>query len=169
MKHFFTTAILGLLLVLNSAAQQPQRRLHHIVQSPAPSSSELQEKNLQLELTMSRGDKSARYRMTFNGGQVTTDLMDKLSDQTTNSDPKTISFTASYVPFEDGGGGEVSIFIGRNITYRSKVAGQGNNPDREVVQQRSIGLTTKVALRPDKPVVIFDDEDEKITLKLTEL
>jgi len=40
---------------------------------------------------------------------------------------------------------------------------------RNFAQQSAIGLSTKVALRPGKAVVLFDDEDQKITLKLTEL
>lgn len=167
MKYLLSVAIFALLLAFNSAAQQRQQRLSQVVQIPN-SSAEPQEKNLQLELTMSRGGKTARYRMAFNGGQITTDLFDRLSEQATNAEPRTISFTASYVPFEDEGG-EITVFVGRNITYRTKVPGQGGNADRELVQQRSLGLNTKVALRPGKPVVIFDDEDEKITLELTEL
>lgn len=118
---------------------------------------------------MSRAGKTATYRMAFNGGQISTDLLDKLSEQGTNSEPKTINFSVSLTPFENGGGGEAAVFVGRNITYRTKPPGQIPNQEREVVQQKSMGLTTKIALRPGKAVVLFDDDDEKITLKLKEL
>lgn len=117
---------------------------------------------------MSRAGKTAKYRMAFNGGQISTDLLDKLAEHGTNAEPKTITFSVSFTPFDDGGG-EASVFVGRNVTFKTRSPGRGDNPDREVVQQKNMGLTTKVALRPGKPVVIFDDEDEKITLKLTEL
>jgi hypothetical protein len=166
MKHLLSIIFLAAFLVYDIAAQHPQPRLDQIVRSST--AAEPQTKNLQLELFMSRADKSARYRMAFNGGQISTDLLDKLAEQGTNSEPKAINFTASYTPFEDGGG-EVTVFVGRNIAFRTKTSGQGGGPDREVVQQRSMGLNTKVALRPGKPVVIFDDENEKITLTLTEI
>ena len=172
MRKFVKTAFFATVLVFNCAAQQQpqpqfQQRLNQIVRSPE-STAEPRTQNLQLELAMSRGGKTAHYRMAFNGGQVSTDLLDKLSEPGTNAEPKTISFSLSFAPFEDGGG-EASVFVGRNITYKVKTPTRGDNPDREVVQQKTMGLTTKVALRPGKPVVIFDDEHEKITLKLTEL
>ena len=165
----FAVAISGL-FTFTSEAQSFQERFNTLLQDAqgkiigTPS----QTNNYQLELTMHRAGKSARYQIAFNGGKVSTDLLDRLSDQNTNSEPKTISFSVTFTPFGDGGG-EASVFVGRNITFKTKTQGQEGKPDREVVQQRNMGLNTKVALRPGKPVVIFDDEDEKITLKLTEL
>jgi hypothetical protein len=167
MKRLLTTAFLAALLIFDCAAQQRQQRLNQIVQATG-ASAEPQTKNYQLELTMSRAGKTATYRMTFNGGQISTDLLDKLAEQGTNAEPRTINLSVSFIPFEDEGG-EASVFVSRNITFRTKAQGQEGKPDREIVQQKSIGLTTKVAMRPGRPVVIFDDEDEKITLKLTEL
>ena len=167
MKRILSAALLATLLVLDCSAQQARQRLNQVVQSSS-ANAEPQEKNFQLELTMSRAGKTATYRMAFNGGQLSTDLSDKLSEQGTNPEPRTISFSLSLNPFDDGGG-EASVFVGRNITYRTKAVAQDGKSDREIVQQKSMGLTTKVALRPGKAVVLFDDQDEKITLKLTEL
>src|SRR5688572_20220739 len=162
MNRFITMGFLATLLMFDCAAQQTRQRLNQIVQAPS-TVSEPQTKNLQLELTMSRAGKTANYRMAFNGGQISTDLLDKLAEQATNAEPKTINFSVSFTPFEDGGG-EASVVVGRNITFKTKAPGRGGDQDREVVQQKNMGLTTRVALRPGKPVVIFDDEDEKITL-----
>lgn len=167
MKLLLITACLATMLVFDCPAQQTRQRLNKIVENSG-TAIELQTKNLQLELTMSRSGKAATYRMAFNGGQMSTDLLDKLAEQGMNAEPKTINFSVSFIPFEDGGG-EASVMIGRNRTYTTKVQGQDGGPDRDVVHQRNMGLKTKVALHPGKPVILFDDGSEKITLKLTEL
>ena len=41
--------------------------------------------------------------------------------------------------------------------------------EKEIINLKSMGLTTKVSLFFGKPLVIYDDEDEKISLKLTQL
>ena len=105
--------------------------------------------------------------MTFNGGQIQTDLLDKLADPSTNAEPKFISFSATFTPFEDNGG-ELAVFIGRTMNYRAGSRTE-NGVQRDIVQSKTLGHTTKVALRPGQPVLLFDNQDEKITLKLTEL
>jgi hypothetical protein len=165
MRNVIIAALLGV-LALTTHAQQPPNigmRLNSIVSK----SGEPQTKNYQLELIITRAGKTARYRMAFNGGSVQTDLIDKLAEQSENAEPRTMSFSVNLNPFDDGGG-EATVFIGRSVPFSTK----GKDPsgqERNVVQQRSIGLTTKVALHPGKPVLLFDDEDQKITLKLTEL
>lgn len=167
MRNFISAVLFGI-LALTAQAQQPNlgTRLHSVVNSSGKSI-EPQTKNYQLELTISRAGKTARYRMAFNGGSVQTDLIDKLAEESENAEPRTMSFSANLNPFDDGGG-EATVFIGRAITYSTK-AKEPSGQERNIVQERSVGLTTKVALHPGKPVVLFDDEDQKITLKLTNL
>jgi hypothetical protein len=167
MRHVTIAALLGI-IALTTPAQQPgvSTRLNSVV-TTSSKSSEPQTKNYQLELTIARGGKTARYRIAFNSGSVQTDLIDKMAEQTENAEPKTMSFSTNLIPFDDGGG-EATVFIGRSVPFATKVKDASGN-DKSLIQQRSVGLTTKVALRPGKPVVLFDDEDQKITLKLTEL
>ena len=168
MKQLMVGLILGLAVTLTSEAQQPERGIRQRAsQMVATSGQAPQTKNYQLELTMARGGKTARYRMVFSGGQISTDLVDKLAEGT-GMGARTMSFSASLNPFDEGGGGEVQLFIGRALPYVIK-SKDGKGQEREVVQEKTLGLTTKVALRPGKPVVVFDDEDEKITLKLMEI
>ena len=167
MRNLITAILLGM-LALTAQAQQPSvnTRLQSVVKSTGKSI-DPQIKNYQLELTIGRAGKTARYRMAFNGGSVQTDLIDKLAEQSESAAPRTMSFSLNLSPFEDGGG-EATIFIGRALPYSTKVK-EPSGQDRHIVQERSIGLTTKVALHPGKLVVLFDDEDQKISLKLTEL
>ena len=133
--------------------------------------------NCQLELTIQRGNKSARYRLALNSGGLTTELMDRFAERQEGLPPQTISLNAVLSPFEEGGG-EVTLTLNRYITYKTKAQPQGtpylvppgaSEKEKEVTASKSIPLMTKVALFPGKPVVIFEDEDEKISLKLTEL
>jgi len=161
-----------LLIAVGTFAQQPaqprfQNRLNSIVaQNAAPST-----RNYQLELTIQRGEKIARYKLTLNGGSVSTELMDRFAERVEGVAPFTLNFNATLTPFEEGAGGEVTIFLGRSIAFKTKVQVPQAPPgtEKEVLTSKSIPLTTKVALLPAKPVTIFEDEDEKISLKLTEL
>jgi hypothetical protein len=49
------------------------------------------------------------------------------------------------------------------------VQGAPPGTEKEGVSFKNIPLMTKVALLPGKPVVLFEDDDEKIALKLTSL
>ena len=121
MKTLIAMAVLVLFTTSISAQQdqkQFQQRLNTIVQPGPQPPREIQTKNLQLELTIARAGKTARYLMTFNGGQIQTDLLDKLADPSTNAEPKFISFSATFTPFEDNGG-ELALFIGRTMNYRA--------------------------------------------------
>jgi hypothetical protein len=120
--------------------------------------------NFQLELSIAREGKTAKYRVTLNGGQVSTEFVDKIAK--TKGDMLMISLQASLNPFE--GGAEASIFLGRPLAWKSKVQDKAGE-EKEITNIKSIGLTTKVALWFGKPVVIYDDEDEKITIKLAQL
>jgi hypothetical protein len=176
--HLFKTFVPVMALAAGACfAQQPQ-----VLPQPIPygsrvdsvsRSERIQKTNYQLELLIQRGGKTGRYLMTFNGGQVNTDLTDKVTEAKDGIEPPMIKFTASLIPFEDGKGGEVSVFIGRSIPYKTRAPVQsgaaGSGTEREVIQLKSVGLTTKVALSSGKAVVLFDDEDEKISLKLTSL
>ena len=170
MKRLLLVGLMSAAVVLNGNAQQPTQQMRQPMPQPqfSHSGGEPQTKNYQLELTMARGGKTARYRMVFNGGQISTDLVDKLAEQSESVAPRTMSFPASLNPFDEGGGGEVQLFIGRTIPFMTK-SKDGTGQERDVVHEKTMGLTTKVALRPGKAVVVFDDEEEKITLKLTEV
>jgi len=124
--------------------------------------------NYTLELEIKRGDRMARYAVTFSGGQIITELIDKLSDRMEGAEPRIINFNASFIPFDDAGG-SLTITMGRSIPFKTRVPVQGaaTGTEKEVTQFRSISLLTKVALLPGKAVTIFEDEDERITLKLT--
>jgi len=167
MKQIYVV-LMSVAMMLTCEAQQPGRQIRQQLTSVTSPPGEPQTKNYQLELTMARGGKTARYRMVFNGGQISTDLMDKLAEQSESVAPRTMSFSASLNPFDEGGGGEVQLFIGRTVSYVTK-SKDGAGQEKNFVQEKTTGLTTKVALRPGKLVVLFDDEDEKITLKLTEI
>ena len=125
---------------------------------------DLQTNNLQIELSMDRDGKTARYRVTLSGGQVSTEFLDKLAKSA--GDALSINFQATLNPFE--GGAEASIFLGRPHAWKSKIQDKAGD-EKEITNIKSIGLTTKVALPFGKPVVIYDDENEKISVKLTPL
>ena len=167
MKQIYAVLV-SVAVVLTCEAQQPGRAIRQSGPQVSQSSGEPQTKNYQLELTMVRSGKTARYRMVFNGGQISTDLVDKLAEPVEGVAPRTMSFSASLNPFDEGGGGEMQLFIGRAVPYLTK-SKDGAGQERNLVQERTMGLTTKMALRPGKAVVLFDDEEEKITLKLTEM
>jgi len=116
---------------------------------------------------MQKGGKIARYLLTFNGGQISTELVDKLAEPKDAIEPRIINFTASFAPFEESKGGEISLHIGRSIPFKTKIMVQG--AEREGIQYKPVSLSTKVALMPGKAVLLFDDEEEKISLKLTNL
>ncbi len=168
MKRIIFVVLMGAAVVLSGDAQQPQRSIRQAMPQFSQSGGEPQTKNYQLELTMARGGKTARYRMIFSGGQISTDLVDKLAAPSESVAPRTMSFSASLNQFDEGGGGELQLFIGRTIPFTTK-SKDGPGQERNVTHEKSMGLTTKVALRPGKAVVVFDDEEEKITLKLTEM
>ena len=132
----------------------------------------------QLELAIQRGNKTARYKLTLNSGGVTTELMDRFAERQEGLPPQTMSLNAVLSPFDEGGG-EVTLTLHRYITYKTKAQPQGlsgvlpgslpGTAEKEVTASKSIPLMTKVALFPGKAVVIFEDEDEKISLNLKEL
>jgi hypothetical protein len=168
MKGFLVTLVFAFSLTTGSfgqsAQQQFQTRLNAVVRSEASVSTN----NYQLELTISRGQKSARYKLTINGGSVSTELIDRLADKQEGTAPQTIGFSATFNPFESGGG-EVQVNLNRYITYKSRAQVQGApaGTEKEVTMSKNIPLVTKVTLAAGKPVLIFEDEDEKISLKLT--
>lgn len=135
-------------------------RLNQIVDR----SDEPQTNNFQLELTITREGKTARYRVTLSGGQVSTEFVDKAAKG--KGDVLMINLQASLSPFD--GGAEASIFLGRPYAWKTKVQDKAGD-EKETTNVKSMGLTTKVALLFGKPVVIYDDEDEKISVKLTQL
>src|SRR4051812_2839027 len=150
MRTWLKSVLLISLFSLTCSAQQPPVRLS----SPPARTEKPQTKNFQIELQMKRGDKTARYVVAFNGGQVTTDLIDKLSETNSVGVPRKISFSLSFNEFEDGDGGEVSIHLGRSLPYKTKVQagapGNSTPTERELIQEVSMGLTTKVALHSGK-------------------
>jgi hypothetical protein len=168
MKQLVQTLLVLLAIPLPCMAQQPGLRVGVPLQQRSDKAST---NNYRLELEMKRGDRVARYQIAFNGGSISTELVDKLSDGN-SGEPRIISFSAQFTEL-DGGGGEVSVHIGRSLPFKvqSRVipAGSSTSVERDVTQHKSIGLSTKVALFPAKPVTIFDDEEERITLKLTSL
>jgi hypothetical protein len=157
-----------LLIAVGSFAQQPaqprfQTRLNTIAaQGAAPST-----KNYQLELMIQRGEKVARYKMTLSAGSITTELMDRFTEHMEGAPPPTFALNASLTPFEDGAGGELAVSLNRNVAYKGKT--QTPQGSSEVILTKSIPLITRVALLPGKAVTIFEDDDEKISFKLTEL
>jgi len=94
--------------------------------------------------------------------------MDRLAERLDSAAPPTMSFNATLSPFDEGGG-EVNLSLSRYVLYKTRAPVQGApaGTEKEVILTKSIPLTTKVALFPGKPVVIFDDEVEKISLRLT--
>jgi hypothetical protein len=173
MKTILQSSAMILLIAVGTFAQQPaqprfQTRLQSVVdQTGVPAT-----KNYQLELTVQRGDKIGRYKLTLNGGSVNTELMDRFSERVEGFPPLTFSFNTTLTPFEEGNGAEANVFLTRSIAYKGKERPPQVPPggvEREVTLFKSIPLTTKVALFPGKAVTIFKDEEEKISLKLSEL
>jgi hypothetical protein len=176
MRTIFTISLAILLIPVGSFAQQqpqhqPQPRFQTRLQNIVRKDEATATKNYQLELTMQRGEKSARYKITLNSGSVSTELIDRLAERVEGSAPLTVNFNASLTPFDEGGGGEVAVSLGRSVAFKSKAQIPGGPPgtEREVISFKPIPLTTKVVLSPGKAVVIFEDEADKISLKLTEL
>jgi len=122
-------------------------------------------KNYQIELTIQRGDKTARYKLTLNSGSVNTELIDRFNETEDGGAPRTISFSLNLSPFDDGGG-EAVVTINRLIPFKTKAEIKG--VEKEVTLIKSIPLMTKVALTPGEPVMLFEDEQEKISLTLSE-
>ena len=81
MRNLITAVLFGI-LAFTAQAQQPKigTRLHSVVNSSGKTV-EPQTINYQLELTISRAGKTARYRMAFNGGSVQTDLIEEQSSR----------------------------------------------------------------------------------------
>lgn len=77
-------------------------------------SEEAQTNNYQVELTIVRDGKTARYRTTLNGGQVSREFVDKVAKG--KGDVLMISLQVSLMPFE--GGAEASIFLGPQYACR---------------------------------------------------
>jgi hypothetical protein len=154
--------------ILTVAAQDQRMRLSPpgTLQQPSnkPSTN-----NYQFELQIEHSEKAARYRIAFSGGQISTDLIDRSAPRPEGAEPRMISLQASFTPFEEGNGAEATLFISRPLTWKSLIQAQpspGQPASREVVNSKSVGLTTKAALFFDRPVVLFDDGEEKITVKL---
>ena len=124
--------------------------------------------NYQLELRIKRGDKEAKYLMVLSGGQISTELVDRTAKKGEEIAPQKISFNLSLMPFENGKGAEATVFVGRSLVWRSGVQQAANQTGRSIIQEIPIGLTTNAALFFEKPVVLFDDGEDKITLKLTQ-
>jgi hypothetical protein len=122
-------------------------------------------KNYQLELTIQRGDKAAHYKLTLNSGSVNTELIDRFNETEEGAAPRTISFSLNLAPSDDGGG-EAVVTINRFVPYKTKAEVKG--VEREVTQIKSIPLMTKVALTPGEPVMLFEDEQETISLTLSD-
>src|SRR5687767_11658668 len=169
MKRVLNAVLLSM-LILSGGAQTPQPgqplqrqsvRLNQMVDR----ATDPETNNFQLELTIARGRRIARYRVTLNGGQVSTEFIDKLANSP--GDARIINLQASLTPFD--GGAEASIFLGRPYAWKSKVQDKASGEEKEITNLKSMGLTTKVALAFGKAVVIYDDEDEKISVKLTQL
>jgi hypothetical protein len=105
--------------------------------------------------------------MTLNAGSITTELMDRFTDPMEGAPPPTFALNASLTPFEEGVGGELAVSLNRNVAYKGeKQTRQGSS---EVILTKSSPLIIRVVLLPGKPVTIFEDDDEKISFKLTEL
>ena len=125
--------------------------------APAPA------RNYQLQLEITRGGKTARYKLALNGGSVNADLNDKTADPVIGPDERTVRFNATLNPLPEEDGGELTISLSRTRAYKVRTG------DKETVQLRSVPLTTKVTLLPGAPVTIFDDEDEQLTVRLSVL
>ena len=88
MKTILQSTAMILLIAVGSFAQpsvQPSVRTvpaHRVgLQSLGSQSGPLSTKNYQLELTIQRGEKVARYKLTLNGGSVSTELMDRFAER----------------------------------------------------------------------------------------
>jgi len=177
MKTILRCTIPILLIAVSGFAQQPQPQPGLRFPQSAPyggyagiPTAKPSSTNYQLELSVQRGDKTARYKLTLNGGSVMTELMDRFAEKQENAAPMTMSFSASLTPLDEGGG-EVNVTLSRSVQYKTKTQVQGApaGTEKEVTVTKSIPLMTKVALLPGKPVVLFEDEEEKISLQLTSL
>ena len=170
MNTILKCCLMILLITVGSYAQQPaqphfQQRLQSIVRSEGPPST----KNYRLELSIQRGEKTARYKLTLNSGGVTTELIDRFAEKVEGMAPVTMSLSVSLSPFEEGGA-EAQVNLSRSVMFKTKVQVPGQpGAEKEGVAFKNIPLMTKVALSPGMPVVIFKDDDEKIALKLTPL
>lgn len=173
MKMIRKCSLMVLLMTLGSLAQQPFPGARFPQPGVYPASGGNAGKpatnNYQLELIMQKGQKTASYKITLNGGSVNTELIDRITEKEEGA-PQTISFYTSLTPFEEGGA-EVQLNLGRYVVYKSMTQTKGAPPgaEKEVTMSKNIPLMTKVALFPGKPVVVFEDEGEKISLKLTTL
>ena len=150
-------------------AQQPQpegsrfqQRLNTILAGPKQ---DPPSKNYQIELQIERGGKVARYKVAVNSGSVSTELIDRLVEQEEGTLPRSLSFHASLTPMERDGA-EVAVSLTRHLPFRTTAQLPGGS-EKEVTQFKAIPLSTKVAVFPEHPVIIFDDGAEKITLVLS--
>jgi hypothetical protein len=170
MKTILTCCAMILLMTVGNFAQQPgqqphfQQRLQSIIRAEGPPST----KNYQLELSIQRGEKTARYKVTLNSGAVSTELIDRLAEKHEGMAPITMSLSVTLSPMDEGAF-EAQVNLNRAVMFKTKVQAQGGQPEKESVSFKTIPLMTKVALLPGKPVTLFEDDDEKIALKLTSL
>jgi hypothetical protein len=137
MNTLLKYSLMILLMMVGSCAQQPgqprfQQRLQSIVRSEGPPST----KNYQLELSIQRGQKTARYKLALNSGGVTTELIDRLVEKQYGMAPLTISLSATFSPFDEGGG-EVQVNLNRSIMFKTKVAVQEHRQERRKGASRS--------------------------------
>jgi hypothetical protein len=173
MRTILKCSLIILLMTIGSMAQQPLQPGTRIRQPSfyppnEGSAGKPATNNYQLELIIQKDQKTASYKVTLNGGSVNTELIDRSVEKPEGAAPQTITLNATLIPFEDGGG-EVQLNLGRYVAYRTKAQVQGApaGTEKEVTASKSIPLMTKVALFPNKPVTVFEDEGEKISLKLT--
>ena len=118
--------------------------------------------NYKLQFEIERGAKVARYTLALNGGSLNTEVLDRLDDNAQPGEQRFIQFNATLTPLSDDDA-DVLLTISR---VRSNKVRTG---EREVVQTRSLPLSTKVTLSAGSPLTIFDDQEEKITLLLASL
>ena len=107
MNTILKCCLVILLITVGSYAQQPaqahfQQRLQSVVRSEGPPST----KNYRLELSIQRGEKTARYKLTLNSGGVTTELIDrfaKMNPLERLGTPEDIASAVAFLAGPDGG------------------------------------------------------------------
>jgi hypothetical protein len=148
MNTILKRCLMILLMTVGSHAQQPaqphfQQRLQSIGRTDPPPSTE----NYRLEFSIQRGDKTARYKITLNGGGVNTELIDRFAEKHEGMAPITMSLSVTLSPIDEGAV-EAQVNLNRSVMFKTKVQAQGGQPEKETLSFKNIPLTTKVALLP---------------------